>query len=108
MTARVVPGAAGARAAIAASAAVALGYAATSAIVGRTSKGMLPWVLGRGFGVAAYLSLTGLTLVGLWLRHPWRLRCPRPSSQSLHVVHGVLAPLTLLLIIGHVVALAVD
>jgi predicted ferric reductase len=64
--------------------------------------------LGRGFGIGAYLALTGLTLVGLWLRHPWRVAWPRPTAQTIHHVHAVLAPLTLLLVIGHVVALAVD
>ena len=35
---------------------------------------MLPWILGRSLGVATYLSLTAMVVLGLWLRHPWRAR----------------------------------
>lgn len=69
---------------------------------------MLPWIVGRGLGIAGYLSLTALTVFGLWLRHPWRARLGRPAPETVLRVHAVLAPLTLVLIVGHVVALALD
>lgn len=77
---------------------------AGSAGVGR----MLPWIVGRGLGIAGYLSLFGLTIFGLWLRHPWRARIATPSPETVLRVHAVLAPLTLVLIVGHIVALALD
>jgi len=84
------------------------GFAASSwagaAPVGR----MLPWVLGRGLGIAAYLSLTALTLMGLWLRHPWAQRWRKPSPATRIRVHAVLAAATIVLVIGHVVALVLD
>ncbi len=43
---------------------------------------MLPWILGRGLGVAAYVSLTAMVVLGLWLRHPWRARFRRPSPAD--------------------------
>ena len=87
---------------------VAAGYATISATLVRTSPRLLPWVLGRGFGVAGYLSLTALTMVGLWLRHPWRFRRSGPSPQTLNQVHSTLASLTLLMIAGHITALSLD
>lgn len=68
---------------------------------------MLPWILGRGLGIAAYLTLTGLTCLGLWLRHPWRARS-RAAPGPLLRVHAVLAALTGMLLVGHIVALVLD
>ena len=88
--------------------AAVVGYAATrtfgAAHVGR----MLPWVLGRGLGLAAYLSVVALTCAGLWLRHPWRVRWRRPAVEGQLRVHAALAALTLVLVAGHIVALALD
>jgi len=69
---------------------------------------MLPWILGRGLGIAAYLSLTALTALGLWLRHPWAQRWPRPTPLVRLRIHAVLAAATVALIAGHVVALVLD
>jgi predicted ferric reductase len=69
---------------------------------------MLPWILGRGLGIAAYLSLASLTALGLWLRHPWRARWRRPSPDAQLHAHAVLSLLTLLLLAGHIVALVLD
>ncbi|MHB8312363.1 MAG: hypothetical protein ACYDD0_03555, partial [Candidatus Dormibacteria bacterium] len=33
---------------------------------------MLPWIVGRGLGIGAYLDLTLVVLLGIWFRHPWR------------------------------------
>jgi methionine sulfoxide reductase heme-binding subunit len=86
----------------------AVGYVGVSAVVARVSVQMLPWVLGRAFGVAAYLGLAVMTAIGLWLRHPWRIRRARWSGPAVHRAHALLAAVTLLFVAGHVVALAVD
>jgi hypothetical protein len=86
----------------------ALGYVGVSAVIARVSAQMLPWVLGRAFGVAAYLGLAVMTGIGLWLRHPWRIRRARWSGPAVHRAHALLAAITLLFVFGHVVALAVD
>lgn len=101
--ARVAPVAVGVTAA-----AVVVGYAATTWAGAHLSARMVPWVVGRGLGIAAYLALTALTAVGLWLRHPWRLRWSRPTPLTQMWVHAALAAVTGLLVTGHIVALAVD
>ena len=86
-----------------------LGGFAASAWMGAAPVGrMLPWVLGRGLGIAAYLSLTALTVLGLWLRHPWSQRWRRPSPTTRIRAHAVLASATIVLVIGHIVALVLD
>lgn len=103
----VVRRAAGAAVAAAGTAA-ATGYiVAAVAGPGQTSR-MLPWILGRGLGIAAYLALVALTGLGLWMRHPWRARWPHPSPDAQLRMHAVLAGLTLLLVLGHVIALVLD
>jgi sulfoxide reductase heme-binding subunit YedZ len=69
---------------------------------------MLPWILGRGLGIAAYLNLVALTLLGLWLRHPWRMQRPKVAPTAHLRTHAVLAAGTTVLIAGHVFALIVD
>ena len=70
---------------------------------------MLPWILGRGLGVASYLALTALAALGLWFRHPWR-RGTRATvrASSLLRAHAALAATTVVLVAGHVTALALD
>ena len=84
-----------------------IGYVGTHAIGPGVSR-TLPWVIGRGLGVAAYLTLTSLVVLGLWLRHPWRLRVRGPSPDLYLRAHAVLAASTLALVIGHVAALMAD
>ena len=69
---------------------------------------MLPWILGRGLGVAAYVSLTAMVVLGLWLRHPWRARFRRVSPTSILWAHVALAACTIALVAGHLTALALD
>lgn len=69
---------------------------------------MLPWVLGRGLGVGAFVALTVLTVTGLWLRHPWRSVVGFPRPEAILRVHASLGALTLVLVLGHVVALVLD
>jgi len=69
---------------------------------------MLPWILGRGLGVAAYLALTAMVVLGLWLRHPWRARFRRPAPATILWAHVALAACTATLVAGHLCALALD
>ena len=69
---------------------------------------MLPWILGRGLGLAAFLSLTALTLSGLWIRHPARMRLRAPSPATWVRIHPMLAAVTIALTVGHLTALAMD
>ena len=87
----------------------ALGGFAAASWMGAAPVGrMLPWVVGRGLGIAAYLSLTALTVMGLWLRHPWAQRWRTPLPATRIRVHAVLAAATLVFVIGHVVAIVLD
>jgi len=82
---------------------------AVSSWVGAAPIGpMLPWILGRGLGIAAYLSLTALTALGLWLRHPFAHRCQWPAPATRIRLHAVLAAATIVLVLGHVVSLVLD
>jgi hypothetical protein len=67
-----------------------------------------PWLTGRALGIAAYLSLTALVVLGVWMRHPWRLRQPLVHAETRLRVHSALATATIALIAGHVVSLASD
>jgi hypothetical protein len=69
---------------------------------------MLPWILGRSLGVASYLTLTALVVMGTWLRHPWRryVRFPRP--EVLLRTHVALAAGFATLVVGHLTAIALD
>jgi len=69
---------------------------------------MLPWILGRSLGIACYVALTGMVVLGLWLRHPWRGRFRRPGPESILWAHVALAACTLALLAGHLTALALD
>jgi len=69
---------------------------------------MLPWIMGRSLGIACYLSLTGMVVLGLWLRHPWRARFRRPGPESILWAHVALAACAVALLAGHLTSLALD
>jgi len=69
---------------------------------------MLPWILGRGLGIACYMALTALVVLGIWLRHPWRTRVWSPRPESLLRAHVTLAACTITLLVGHLTAIALD
>jgi hypothetical protein len=69
---------------------------------------MLPWILGRSFGLGSYLALSAAVVLGLWLRHPWRSRFRRPSAPSILWAHVTLVAGTVMLLAGHLTALALD
>jgi DMSO/TMAO reductase YedYZ heme-binding membrane subunit len=67
-----------------------------------------PWLTGRALGIAGYIALSALVILGVWMRHPWRLRRPLVHSETRLRVHAALATSTLALVAGHLVALASD
>lgn len=69
---------------------------------------MLPWILGRSLGIATYVALTAMVVLGLWLRHPWRGRFRRPRPESILRAHVTLAACTVALLAGHLTSLALD
>jgi sulfoxide reductase heme-binding subunit YedZ len=69
---------------------------------------MLPWILGRGLGVACYVALTTMVVLGIWLRHPWRSRMWSPRVETLLRAHVTLAACTITLLAGHLTAIALD
>jgi predicted ferric reductase len=85
-----------------------LAYLLTREAVPILHDRMLPWILGRSMGVAAYLALTAMVATGLWLRHPWRTRIWSPAPESLLRAHVTLAAGTLVLLLAHLISLALD
>lgn len=67
-----------------------------------------PWLTGRALGIAAYVALTALVILGVWMRHPWRLRRPLLHAETRLRVHATLATATMTLVAGHLVTLASD
>lgn len=88
--------------------AVAAGAAAARLIDPSIHGRYFPWITGRALGIAAYLSLTALVLIGTWMRHPWRYRLPFLHAETRLRAHAVLAVATVMLVVGHLVALAAD
>ncbi|MHB1584903.1 MAG: hypothetical protein ACYCU7_12215 [Acidimicrobiales bacterium] len=89
-------------------AAFGAGFLVVYVCAGPSHDRMLPWIVGRGLGIAAYLALAALVLTGTWFSHPWRLRWPLLHPAVLLRSHAVLAAGTLVLVAGHVVALVAD
>jgi hypothetical protein len=67
-----------------------------------------PWITGRALGIAGFISLSALVALGIWMRHPWRLRWPLLHSETRLRLHAALATATVALITGHLVVLATD
>ena len=81
----------------------ALGYARTL-----VQDKYFPWIVGRASGLGAYVALTALVILGMWLRHPWRTRFTRPHVESQLRAHAALGIGCVALVGGHVVSLALD
>lgn len=84
------------------------GFAFTWAFSPSIHSKNFPWITGRALGIAGYLSLTALVAVGLWLRHPWRLRLQFGHAETRLRVHATLGLATVALILGHLIFLATD
>jgi hypothetical protein len=67
-----------------------------------------PWIVGRACGLGAYVALTALVVLGMWLRHPWRARFTRPHIEGQLRVHAALGSGCVALLGGHLVSLALD
>lgn len=67
-----------------------------------------PWLTGRALGIAGYLSLTALVVLGIWMRHPWRFRFALVHAETRLRLHATLATATVALVAGHLVTLASD
>lgn len=79
-----------------------LGLAAVTAAV----NPMPLWLLARAGGITAYLLLTTVTAMGIWLSHNTRARHrPHPSRIRLHLA---LVVFTLVFTVLHIVVLAID
>lgn len=89
--------------------ALIVGYAVGGQAAPALHNRMLPWILGRSLGIAAYLSLVALVAMGFWYRHPWRPR-RRHLIHPGAVLRGhvALAVTTGALVLGHVLVLASD
>ncbi len=66
------------------------------------------WVVARAAGLASYLLLVALVVLGLVLAHPWRARLAWPSAPARLRAHVALAVFTLAFVVLHVVVLATD
>jgi predicted ferric reductase len=73
-----------------------------------TQNRYFPWIVGRTLGLAAYVTLVALVVLGIWLRHPWRQRWPLLHPEARLRLHSALGAATCVLVGGHVAALASD
>ncbi len=70
---------------------------------------LFPWLIGRSFGLAAFLALVALVALGMWISHPWRLtHAGILHPASLLRAHVALAITVTVLTVGHIVSLASD
>jgi DMSO/TMAO reductase YedYZ heme-binding membrane subunit len=88
--------------------AIAAGYWLATVSRPVTTSHMMPWLAGRTLGLGAYATLTVLVCLGIWLRHPWRSRWSFPSPESALRAHAALGATAIVLVVGHLVALALD
>jgi hypothetical protein len=89
-------------------ASVGVGYVVASHSTGVLHDRMLPWILARCLGLAAYVALAALVVLGIWFRHPWRLTRRTPGPEALLRMHVALAASTIALLAGHIAASALD
>ncbi|MDA8393372.1 MAG: hypothetical protein M0Z87_11385 [Actinomycetota bacterium] len=87
---------------------IAGGWVAALAFLPGLTSRMLPWIVGRALGIAAYTDLVLLVAVGTWFRHPWRLRHTVLHPQTQLRLHAGLSAGAIALVAGHVAALVAD
>lgn len=87
---------------------IAAGFAFAVMFAPTLHSKYFPWITGRALGIAGYLSLAALVTMGIWIRHPSRLRWPVVHSETRLRLHATLATATIALVAGHLVALASD
>jgi len=86
----------------------ATGFGLTSLTQPMVSNRYFLWIIGRGSGLAAYVTIATLCLLGLWLRHPWRLRWPILHPETTLRLHAALGASTVVLLASHLISLALD
>ena len=84
------------------------GYGAARLATPVVHNRYFPWIVGRGLGLAAYFALTLLISLGIWFRHPWRLRWFLLRPETTLRLHAAFASPTILLVLGHIASLASD
>lgn len=89
-------------------AALAAGYAAAAWSAPALHDQKLPWIAGRGLGIAAYLTLAAGVALGLWLRHPWRHRIRLLSPAGCLRLHLTLVAAAAATTGAHVAAVVLD
>jgi len=67
-----------------------------------------PWIMGRTLGLGAYAALVALVVLGIWVRHPWRHRLRVLHPETRLRLHAALGATVVVLVAGHMVALASD
>jgi predicted ferric reductase len=87
---------------------VGTGYLVAAHSTGLLRDRMLPWILSRALGLGAYVALSALVALGIWFRHPWRVHRRMPGPHALLRAHASLAAATVVLLAGHIVAVALD
>jgi predicted ferric reductase len=88
--------------------AVPTGYLVARVSLPITHNRYFPWIAGRTLGLAAYLALAALVVLGIWLRHPWSRRWPLIHPEARLRLHASLGVATCILLGGHIAALASD
>lgn len=88
--------------------ATTFGYALVKIAMPSQYGRYLTWIAGRSLGLAAYATLAGLVALGVWTRHPWRLRRKVLHPETVLRAHAALAAATVGLLAGHVVSLVLD
>jgi hypothetical protein len=89
-------------------AALGVGYVAAAWSAPTLHNQKLPWIAGRGLGIAAYLTLAVGVALGLWLRHPWRHRLPMLSPAACLRLHLTVVAAAAATTGTHVAAVVLD
>lgn len=87
---------------------IAAGYVVVRFAVPIAHSRYLPWIVGRSLGMAAFGALFLLVVLGVWMRHPWRARWGGLHAETMLRVHAALGASVVVLLAGHVTALALD
>ncbi len=85
-----------------------IGYVALVLLGPALGDRMLPWILGRGLGLASFLALSALVALGIWYRHEGRLARSVLHPAVILRTHAALALACAALVGAHVVALVLD
>lgn len=88
--------------------ATVVGFVSARLVLPVTGNRSFLWIAGRSLGLAAYLCLVLLVVLGIWLRHPARHRWPLLHPETRLRLHAALGTTVVVMLAGHVTALAAD